>query len=216
MSFACIPVQFEPNKSPLRKRLLALLLWEISHLSSPNRSCLGRFIFIRGGLGVCRQSAPTSVEENSSLTQNFTQISCSTGSVILNVTATLYTCSLNGVYCLHWLVQWSHHCSHMNIPVHSPWLPCHINVLKTILVILTMAGLCQDRPCVITWNLHIHFLLKSFIIYIFGYLKEIAVFIVVQIFLLANWLIFFLIYSLNWSSWTLVYMCVWLYKKHLI
>ena len=29
MSFTCISVQTEPNKSPLRKRLLALLLWEI-------------------------------------------------------------------------------------------------------------------------------------------------------------------------------------------
>ena len=44
MSFTCIPVQTEPNKSPLRKRLLALLLWEIGHLSSPGRSCLGRLI----------------------------------------------------------------------------------------------------------------------------------------------------------------------------
>ena len=37
------------NKSPLRNRLLALLLWEISHLSSPSRSCLGRLILIQGG-----------------------------------------------------------------------------------------------------------------------------------------------------------------------
>ena len=49
MSFTCIPVQIEPKKSPLRKRLLALLLWEISHLSSPSRSCLGRLILIGGG-----------------------------------------------------------------------------------------------------------------------------------------------------------------------
>ena len=32
MSFTCIPVQIEPNKSPLRRKLLALLLWEIVHL----------------------------------------------------------------------------------------------------------------------------------------------------------------------------------------
>ena len=38
MSFTCIPVQTEPNKSRLRKRLLALLLWEIDPLSSPSRS----------------------------------------------------------------------------------------------------------------------------------------------------------------------------------
>ena len=49
-------------------------------------------------------------------------------SVILFVTATQYTCSLNGIYQTHWLVQWSRHCSHMRIPVHSPWLPGYINV----------------------------------------------------------------------------------------
>ena len=34
----------EPNKSPWRERLWALLLWKIGHLSSPSRSCLGRLI----------------------------------------------------------------------------------------------------------------------------------------------------------------------------
>ena len=63
-----------------------------------------------------------SVEECSSWTQNLTQIHCSTRSVILNVTATQYTCSLNDVYQPHWLVQWSHHCSPMSIAVHFPWL----------------------------------------------------------------------------------------------
>ena len=47
----CIPVQIEPNKSPLRNRLKALLLWEICYLSSPSRSCLGRLILIFGGWG---------------------------------------------------------------------------------------------------------------------------------------------------------------------
>ena len=54
MSFAympCIPMQIKPNKSPLRNRLKALLLWEIGHLSSPSRSCLGRLILIHGGQG---------------------------------------------------------------------------------------------------------------------------------------------------------------------
>ena len=55
----CIPMQINPNKSPLRNRFLALLLWEISYLSSPSRSCLGRFIFICGGWGALRQSSPT-------------------------------------------------------------------------------------------------------------------------------------------------------------
>ena len=66
-------------------------------------------------------------------------------SLILNATATQDTCSLSGVYHPHWLVQWSHHRSHICIPVHSPWLPGYINVLQTILVILTMAGLFPDR-----------------------------------------------------------------------
>ena len=70
-----------------------------------------------------------SLEECSSLTQNMMLIHCSTCSVILNVTATQYTCSLNGVYCSHWLVQWSHHCSCMCIPVHSPWLPGYMDVV---------------------------------------------------------------------------------------
>ena len=54
MSFTCIPVQIEPSKSSLRKRLLALLLWEIGHISSPSRSCLDRLILIHGRPGVLR------------------------------------------------------------------------------------------------------------------------------------------------------------------
>ena len=34
-------------------------------------------------------------------------------SVMLNAIAMQYTCSLNSVYHPHWLVQWSHHCSHI-------------------------------------------------------------------------------------------------------
>ena len=48
-----------------------------------------------------------SVEEYSNLTQNLMQIHWSTCSVILNVTATQYTCSLDGVYCPHWPVKLS-------------------------------------------------------------------------------------------------------------
>ena len=66
-------------------------------------------------------------------------------SVILNATATQYTYSLNGIYRPHRLVQWSH-CSHMCTPVHSPWLPGYINVVQTVLVLLTMVGLFPDRP----------------------------------------------------------------------
>ena len=81
-------------------------------------------------------------EECSSLTQNLMQnlihICCSTRSVILNATATQYTHLLNSINHPHWVVQWSHHCSRMCIPVHSPWLPGYIDVVQTVLVILTM------------------------------------------------------------------------------
>ena len=78
--------------------------------------------------------------------ENLMQICCSTCSVILNAMATQYTCSLNSIYHPHWLVQWSCHCSHMRIPVHSPWLPGYIDAMQTVLVMLTMAGLFPDRP----------------------------------------------------------------------
>ena len=49
------------------------------------------------------ESSIQSMEECSSLMQNLMQTHCSTRSVILNATATPYTCSLNGVYCPHWV-----------------------------------------------------------------------------------------------------------------
>ena len=81
----------------------------------------------------------------SSLMQNSMQICCSTCSVILN--ATQYTCPVNGVYHPHWLVQWSHHCSHVRIPVHSPCLPRYVDVKQTVLI-LAMVGLFPDLPCI--------------------------------------------------------------------
>ena len=87
-----------------------------------------------------------STEEYSGLMQNLMQSCSSTHSVILNVTATQYTYSLNGVYRPHWLAQWSHHCTRMCIPVRSPGLPAYIDVTPTILVVLTMVGLFLDRP----------------------------------------------------------------------
>ena len=92
-----------------------------------------------------------SMEECSSIMQNLIQIHCCTCSVILNVMATRYTCSLHGIYPHNWLVQCSHHCSRMHIPGHSPWLLGYIDVAQTILVILTMVGLFPDRPHI--WNL---------------------------------------------------------------
>ena len=85
-------------------------------------------------------------EECSSLMQNLMQTHCYTRSVILNVMATQYTCSLNSKCHSHWLVQWSRHCSHMQIPVHSPWLPGYINIAQTFLIILSVVELYPDRP----------------------------------------------------------------------
>ena len=59
LSFTCIPMQIEPNKSPLRKRVLALLLGEIGHVSSPSRSCLGRLIFILGKADTIAVTTPS-------------------------------------------------------------------------------------------------------------------------------------------------------------
>ena len=84
-------------------------------------------------------------EECSSLTQNLMQIPCSSCSVILNATATEYTCSLGSLYHPHWLVQWSRHCSLMCIPVPSPWLVDYIDVMQTFLIILIMVGLSLNR-----------------------------------------------------------------------
>ena len=88
-----------------------------------------------------------SAEECSGLMQNFTQICCSICSVILTVTATQYTCSLNSVYLPHWHVQRSH-CSHMCIPVYSPSLPGYINVLQTVLILLVLLIPC----CICSYN----------------------------------------------------------------
>ena len=67
-------------------------------------------------------------------------------SVILNGTATQYTSSLNDIYHPHWLGQWSHHCLHRCIPVNSPWLPGYIDIIQTVLIILTMPELFWDIP----------------------------------------------------------------------
>ena len=82
-----------------------------------------------------------STEECSSLMQNLMQIHNSTLLVILNAMTTQYTCSLSSVYCPHWLVQWSCHCSCLYIPVRSPWLPGYIIVMQTVPIILAMTGL---------------------------------------------------------------------------
>ena len=86
-----------------------------------------------------------SMEECWSLMQSMMQMHWSTCSVILNAMATQYTCSLNGVYHPHWLVQWSHHYSHMHsspLSLAARLHRCHANVP----IILTVAGLFLDRP----------------------------------------------------------------------
>ena len=85
-------------------------------------------------------------------------IHCCTCSVILNVMATQYTCSLSGVYNPPWLVQWSHHCSCMRIPIQSPGLTGYINVTQSVIIILTVAGLFPDIP-------HISFFICSSILW---------------------------------------------------
>ena len=90
----------------------------------------------------------------SSLRENLMQIHCSTHSVILNVMATQYTCSLYSLYRPHWLVQRSSHRSHKHIPVQSSWLPGYIDVMQTVLIILTMAELLSRQ----TYYILIHFL----------------------------------------------------------
>ena len=67
-------------------------------------------------------------------------------SVILHAMMTQYARSLNSVYHPPWLVQGSRHCSHVSIPVHSPWLPGYIDVAQTILVILTISEFFPDKP----------------------------------------------------------------------
>ena len=86
-----------------------------------------------------------SMEEFSSLMHNLMHIRCLTHSVIFNVMATQCTCSLSDVYCSRCLVQWSHHCLHTGIPVHSHWLPGYTDVVQSILTTLTMVGLFPDR-----------------------------------------------------------------------
>ena len=92
-----------------------------------------------------------SMEEHSNSMQNLMQIGCCTLSVILNAMTTQYTCSFNSIYHPHWHICWRHHRSHMHIPVHSPWLPGYINVMQTVLIILTMVQHFPDRPCTHKW-----------------------------------------------------------------
>ena len=50
------------------------------------------------------------------------------------------------------LVLWSCHCSRVCIPVPSSWLPGYIDVMQTVLLILTMVRLFPDRPCTSVCN----------------------------------------------------------------
>ena len=97
------------------------------------------------------------MKECSGLTQNWMPVCSSTHSITLNVMVTQYTCSLTGVYHPHWLVQRNSHCSHMRIPVHSPWLPGYIDVEQTVLLMLTMSTLFPDGPIIThlseNWNI---------------------------------------------------------------
>ena len=85
-----------------------------------------------------------SVEECSSFTQNLMQVHCCTRSFWMRRPHSTHGHS--DIYCPHWLVQSNRHCSHMPIPVRSPWLPGYTDVAQTILVILTMVGFFPNRP----------------------------------------------------------------------
>ena len=79
------------------------------------------------------------------------QVHCFMCPVILNVMATHYTYSLCRVHhpppprpplTRTVKLSLSGTCS----PAHCPWLPGYINVRQTILIILTVAGIFQDKP----------------------------------------------------------------------
>ena len=95
-----------------------------------------------------------STGECSNLVQNLIQIRCSTHSVILNVTATQYTCLLSGTYRPHWLVQWSHHCSHMSpLPLAARLHPCHANCSCSINNSWTFSGQTSYTKFYLPFNL---------------------------------------------------------------
>ena len=93
-----------------------------------------------------------SVEECPSLMQNLMQIHCCT--LLGHFECDSHTVHMlnGGVYRPHWLVQWSHHCSRMHIPVHSPWLPRYTDVAQTVLLMLTIVGLFAWLPS--AWKPH--------------------------------------------------------------
>ena len=74
------------------------------------------------------------------------QIHCSTHSDILTVTATQNTCSLNGSTAptdQYSEVDNVHACSYQ-----STLLGCGLDVVQTLLIVLTVSGLFLDRPLV--------------------------------------------------------------------
>ena len=93
--------------------------------------------------------------------------------------------------CPYWLVQWSCHCSCMHIPVHCPWLSGHIDVVQTVLVILTMTGLLLDRP-----HTHIY-------VYIIFFAKK----FISKIYYHSAISSYFLMLSLNSLPYVCVYVC---------
>ena len=135
-----------------------------------------------------------SVEECSSLTQNLTQIFCSTCSVILYAMATQYTCSLNSVYHPHWPVQWSRHCSCMCIPVSLAarlhW--CHTNHSHYINNGWTIS---RQTPYISVFT-------STYFIYLLMYLYSHIYLLIIQT-LLSIWNISYI--------YTYIYMCIYIY-----
>ena len=88
-----------------------------------------------------------STEECSGLTQNLMQSRRSTRSAV--VSATPHGTRAHSVApTAPRLVQGRCQCSHTHVPVPSPWPPGYAEVAQTILIVLTMAGLFPDEPCI--------------------------------------------------------------------
>ena len=78
---------------------------------------------------------------------NLVQIHCSTSSVILKAMTTQYTRSNSTYHGPPLTSAMKASLFTMRIPVHSPWLPGYIDVVQTVLIMLTIVGLFPDKPC---------------------------------------------------------------------
>ena len=109
-----------------------------------------------------------SAEECSSFMWNLMQSHCSTHSVIW-----VWQPHSTHAHCMasttpHCVVQWSRHCSHICIPVLSLCISGYINIMQTILIMLTIVGFFLDRSCIPLLKLA-RLLIYSFVVNYIGY-----------------------------------------------